>query len=573
MADTLKTDRMRNVMEQAKQLVESGQIDRTITIRQFLKLVPCRYSTGQSVLRLLFNREKDQNRIHNTKKKEVPTGPAGPSGAAGVSTDPVSQEGPSTTLQESSEVTENEWKITLPKTRIHTLEELIKFFAVDLETWEVERFIANKWEVAGKFGDKGSEEFVVEPLYQVKAFLRRKRFSDMGKALDENAKLTAKLAQVKVDLVYERKINKRLAQNHAGYDEWLVDLKDITAALGDWKLPMQSLDVPVQQMEPAVTEGHDEDAVLLFSDFHFADKIRPEDVSGFPEYDLVIGGNRLGYVVQKAKQVLTLHRAMYPIKKLIIWIGGDIGNGSLHDSPESNELFPPAQVHFSYLMLVNAINDLLTLAKPDLLGRKVIEEIVLLFSVGNHMRLDEKMPHKMQAQRTFDWLIYQFVIEKFKDNPLVTIRTEYSPFIFESIRGHRYMFAHGMQVGYRNNPEVQSKRIGDFLQSIRALFDSPEWRAKNGLTGETFARICVGDIHVPVSFPRFKSNGSLNGQNELGVNWTLEPIPAGQQLFGVSNKHQETWSYFLECTHVQRRPEDMNPYGEAAIEYQKRFGR
>src|SRR5690242_20395341 len=122
---------------------------------------------------------------------------------------------------------------------------------------------------------------------------------------------------------------------------------------------------------------------------------------------------------------------MYPIDTLNIWVGGDIGNGILHDSPNSNELFTPAQVHFSYHMLKFGIEDLLTLTEPDASGRAVVKKIKLLFTVGNHMRMDEKMPMKFQAQRTLDWLIYQFVIDRFKNNPAIEIRKEMSPYIFE----------------------------------------------------------------------------------------------------------------------------------------------
>jgi hypothetical protein len=115
--------------------------------------------------------------------------------------------------------------------------------------------------------------------------------------------------------------------------------------------------------------------------------------------------------------------------------------------------------------------------------------------------------------------------------------------------------------------------MSQFIDRVRALFDSPEWRRKNKLQGETFERACIGDIHVPVSFPRLLSNGSLNGQNELGVNWNLEPIPAGQQLFGVADNHCETFKYFLGCSHVQREQKDYNPYGIFAEEYASRFGR
>jgi hypothetical protein len=257
-----------------------------------------------------------------------------------------------------------------------------------------------------------------------------------------------------------------------------------------------------------------------------------------------------------------------------VWVGGDIGNGVLHDSPNSNALFMPAQVDFSYKMFKFAIEDLLTLTKPDpITGNKIVEEIVLLFTVGNHMRVDEKMPHKYQAQRTLDWLIYRSIIERFDGRDNIRIRTEMSPFIFENIRGHRHLFCHGMQVGFRNSPDAQNKAITSFLALARATFDSPEWRKKNGLQGETFSRACIGDIHIPIRFPRFVSNGSLNGQNELGVNWQLEPIPAGQQLWGVSDKHQETWNYFLECSHIQRAEEDFNKYGIYAAEYSKAVGR
>lgn len=73
-------------------------------------------------------------------------------------------------LKEMNEVAGNKWTIVLPKTRIHTLEQLIEFCKIDLEVWEVERFIANKWEV----GAKGDEKLVVEPLFQIKAFLRKR---------------------------------------------------------------------------------------------------------------------------------------------------------------------------------------------------------------------------------------------------------------------------------------------------------------------------------------------------------------------------------------------------------------
>lgn len=70
----------------------------------------------------------------------------------------------------SHEYAGNTWNISLDKTRIHTLDQLIEFFKVDLSAWEVERFICNSWEMGAK---DNSGNLQTHPLYQVKATLRR----------------------------------------------------------------------------------------------------------------------------------------------------------------------------------------------------------------------------------------------------------------------------------------------------------------------------------------------------------------------------------------------------------------
>lgn len=75
------------------------------------------------------------------------------------------------TKTESHERTDSEWNISLPSTRIHTLEALVAHFQIDTAVWEIYRFVANKWEVAGK---DNNNVLQVEPLYQVKAWMRKK---------------------------------------------------------------------------------------------------------------------------------------------------------------------------------------------------------------------------------------------------------------------------------------------------------------------------------------------------------------------------------------------------------------
>lgn len=474
-------------------------------------------------------------------------------------------------ISESHTKTAETWTISIPETDICTEEQLIAHCKIDLKKWEITECTFNKWGMGYTtgLGDKKRADKI--QLFQVTAKCKLRRFTTEHEYVEENTRLRRLNAHLQSSLRTEKQMAGQLARNHAGHDDLLENMGRLVESMGTIRFPVTLVSPPPRTINPFIKSTHTEDAVLLISDTHFGEKSRREDSSGFSGCDAVVLANRTGYVFRAAKEVLSIHRAAYPIKNLIVWYGGDVGNGELHESARSNDLMITEQIHFAYYMLKFGLEDLLALTVPDKkTGIRVIEKIVMLFTVGNHMRLDEKMAYKTQARRTFDWLIYQMLIETFKDpkyKGLIEIRTEMAPFIFENIRGHRYGFCHGNQIGYRNNPSTQVKAVDKFMARTRALFDSPQWRKATNFQGGTFSRMCIGDIHVPLSFPRFKSNASLPGTNELGVNWQLEPVPAGQQIFGVSDKHQETWSYFLDCSHVGRSTQDMNNYGAFAQQY------
>lgn len=78
---------------------------------------------------------------------------------------------------ESSETNEfigDHWNVELKGTRISTLDQLLKYCKVDLEVWEVERFIVNKWEMGYTTGNQENKTASVEPLFQVKATLKKR---------------------------------------------------------------------------------------------------------------------------------------------------------------------------------------------------------------------------------------------------------------------------------------------------------------------------------------------------------------------------------------------------------------
>ena len=130
-------------------------------------------------------------------------------------------------MQEASEVDGNKWSISLPQTRIHTLDDLIDFFEIDLSIWEVKKFIANKWEVGSK---NKADDLVIAPLYQVKAWLEKKVEIVDAKAEIESLKKSA-LEEVKRIPIVIRKADKSsgnlleidIADHHFGKLAWAAE--------------------------------------------------------------------------------------------------------------------------------------------------------------------------------------------------------------------------------------------------------------------------------------------------------------------------------------------------------------
>jgi hypothetical protein len=113
------------------------------------------------------------------------------------------------------------WEISLPRTRIKTLDELVAACSIDLTEWAVERFIVNKWEVGAKT-DKGIE---VEPLFQVKAWLRRnKELLFVKREIEAMRQAAAKWAPKKFPVPQAGKSGKLLEVSisdlHVGRYSW-----------------------------------------------------------------------------------------------------------------------------------------------------------------------------------------------------------------------------------------------------------------------------------------------------------------------------------------------------------------
>ena len=155
---------------------------------------------------------------------------------------------------------------------ITSLQELVEFFRIDLETWEVERWVANQWQVGSADGKGGVK---VTPLYQVKAWLKKR---------------TAAIA-AKSDISEAVEAGKRVM------------------ARGAWKLPVRK-----PRKDPGSL------LVMALMDPHFGKMCWGKE-TGWENYDVEIAR---GCMRSAVADLLDQAKAMpYPIGQILLPIGND----------------------------------------------------------------------------------------------------------------------------------------------------------------------------------------------------------------------------------------------------------
>lgn len=312
---------------------------------------------------------------------EVPS----PAMAAAHKSSPEAQPVPQGKPTESIETTGNGMTIT-KVSRIHTIEGLIEHFKIDLEVWEVERFIANSWEMAGfpkAIGSSGewsrdSTDPIITPLYQVKATFTKKKASEFAK------------------LEFEA-LKERLTQELSGlYPAPKPIVRVDCTASGN----MLELNVP---------------------DLH-AGKLAWSKETGYKDYDTNIALDTF----DEAVDTLLARSAHIHFDEILFVLGNDIMHSDTiaGTTTSGTQLDNDSRYHKTFVKLRNRVIDII---KYKLLP---VANVRIVGCPGNHDKLSA-------------WHLADSLDMYFHDNP--NVRVDNSPEEFKFVQWGQVMlmFAHG----------------------------------------------------------------------------------------------------------------------------------
>lgn len=204
-----------------------------------------------------------------------------------------------------------------------------------------------------------------------------------------------------------------------------------------FKLADAEIDVPDWVMKPRLKSAHSPGMPsILLSDWHWGEVVNKAELNGVNEYNLRIAEARAKRVFSTSVDLLKNHFANPTYPGIVVWLGGDMVSGDIHDElKETNEIPSlPTCVHLAG-RLIRMIE-----GYADVFGKVWVPCVV-----GNHGRQSKKPQSKRRVVTNYDWLTYTMVESHFaaKEDKRINFNISQAKDLSLNILGHRYYFTHG----------------------------------------------------------------------------------------------------------------------------------
>lgn len=339
-------------------------------------------------------------------------------------------------------------------------------------------------------------------------------------AAHQQLQTDAELARLRADLAsYQKRYKAALAQ---------IDKERERA---DALVSLQGI-APVKPVgKPAKHTKHDATMVVLLSDIHCEETVRPETVNGLNAFDLDVCEARLAELQERFFTMLAHERDLTRIERVVLWFGGDWISGMIHpELAEENSLHPLGAIRWIGERMRGFLDAVADNAR----------EVVVATSCGNHGRTTEKL-RTNEADTSYEHHLYLTMraAEKRKN---VRWQIGEGHLNYVDLDGFTVRFCHGHAIRYQGG-------IGGIHVPLNKAIAAWDATTRADLT-------CLGHWHQ-FSWSRsgrYVSNGSVIGHSAYAVRIKANYEPPCQAAFVVDHGRREvTKAYPLFCDRDLRK--------------------
>jgi hypothetical protein len=182
--------------------------------------------------------------------------------------------------------------------------------------------------------------------------------------------------------------------------------------------------------------------VLLLSDLHAEERVRPGDVAGCNNvYNPEVFKRRLRSVFSRSLYMTETHRNMAKIDSFCLWLGGDLISGHIHDDlAESNFMSPLRACSLVQNEVCSGIEHLLKYGN--------FKKLIIPCNYGNHGRTTEKRRVQTGAENSYEHYLYTQMAREWRNEKRIEFHIADGYHLYLRLFDTLCRFHHGDAINY-----------------------------------------------------------------------------------------------------------------------------
>lgn len=304
------------------------------------------------------------------------------------------------------------------------------------------------------------------------------------------------------------KLKQRLLALNQKYN-WVLQDRDNLKKLSGIFVDAKANCAPVA-IKATAPKAKESAVVIVASDWHLEEVVRPETVSGLNAFDADIAARRVAKFFDNATELTKQQKEHSNVTAMVIAVLGDMISNTIHDElKETNSMMPADAVVFCANQLAGGIK--------HLVNECAIENVVVVCKIGNHGRFTQKIRHATERGNSLEYLLYKLTEAMLSDLPSVEFRIEESYHTYVDLFGSSIRFHHGHSVNYYGG-------VGGLYIPVNKAI--AQWNKGKRADLDVF-----GHFHQAVNAKDFVCNSSLIGYSPYSVRIKAEYERPSQTFF------------------------------------------
>lgn len=237
--------------------------------------------------------------------------------------------------------------------------------------------------------------------------------------------------------------------------------------------------------------------LILASDWHIEQEVKPEAVAGRNRYNLSISKQRMQNFFEAIAWACRQQGDTFKIRDIMLWLGGDFIQNFLHeDDVENNLLAPLAALQYWETEVIAGFD--------FLLKELDFEQAIIPCNDGNHGRTTKKMRSSTRQRHSLETFAYAQLALHYRNEKRLKFILPTSQFTFvDDVYGRTIRFLHGDVFKYAGG-------VGGITVPLFRAMARWEKTKHADLT-------CLGHYHQRYCLPDCMVNGSMIGYDSYAM--------------------------------------------------------